>query len=56
MLGGVEITAKAREHARDMLSAATLAAAAGAASGATRDAAGKGDTVRQPRPPAARRR
>ena len=63
MLGGVEITAKAREHARDMLSAATLSAAAvagstpGAARGAgTADAAGKGDTVRQPRPPAARRR
>jgi DNA repair protein RecN (Recombination protein N) len=62
MLGGVEITAKAREHARDMLSAATLsaAAAAGAADAArgagAADAAGKGDTVRQPRPPAARRR
>ena len=62
MLGGVEITAKAREHARDMLSAATLAAAAAAGStGAARgagaaDAPGKGDTVRQARPPAARRR
>jgi DNA repair protein RecN (Recombination protein N) len=63
MLGGVEITAKAREHARDMLSAATLSAAtaAGSSSGTAReagaaDAAGKGDTVRQPRPPAARRR
>jgi DNA repair protein RecN (Recombination protein N) len=62
MLGGVEITAKAREHARDMLSAATLSAAAAAgATGDARgagagDAAGKGDTVRQPRPPAARRR
>ena len=48
MLGGVEITAKAREHARDMLSAATLAA--GTAAGDT------GETVRQRRPPAARRR
>jgi DNA repair protein RecN (Recombination protein N) len=58
MLGGVEITAKAREHARDMLSAATLSAAAAAdAPGAgAANAAGKGDTVRQPRPPAARRR
>ena len=63
MLGGVEITAKARAHARDMLAAAMLSApaapgpAAGAARGAgASDAAGKGDTVRQPRPPAARRR
>ena len=62
MLGGVEITAKAREHARDMLSAATLSAAAAAGAADTArgadaaDAAGKGDTVRQPRPPAARRR
>jgi DNA repair protein RecN (Recombination protein N) len=63
MLGGVEITAKAREHARDMLSAATLAATTaadptpggGRGAGAA-DAAGKEDTVRQPRPPAARRR
>ena len=62
MLGGVEITAKAREHARDMLSAATLAGtAAGSKPGAARgagapDTTDKGDTVRQPRPPAARRR
>ena len=63
MLGGVEITAKARAHARDMLSAATLSAptAPGATAGAARgagaaDMADKGDTVRQPRPPAARRR
>jgi DNA repair protein RecN (Recombination protein N) len=63
MLGGVEITAKAREHARDMLSAATLSAgkAAGSTRGAARaagaaDAARAGDTVRHPRPPAARRR
>src|SRR6185312_12780987 len=48
MLGGVEVTAKAREHARDM-----LAAASGAPSGAV--ATGE-DTVRQPRPPSARRR
>ena len=63
MLGGVEITAKARAHARDMLSAAMLSAptppgsTAGAARGAgAADVADKGDTVRQPRPPAARRR
>jgi DNA repair protein RecN (Recombination protein N) len=63
MLGGVEITAKARAHARDMLSAAMLSAptAAGSTAGAARgtgaaDMAAKGDTVRQPRPPAARRR
>jgi DNA repair protein RecN (Recombination protein N) len=63
MLGGVEITAKARAHARDMLSAAMLSAptAAGSAAGAARgagaaDVAGRGDTARQPRPPAARRR
>jgi hypothetical protein len=62
MLGGVEISAKAREHARDMLSAATLSA--GKTPATTRDSAradaantAKGeDTVRQPRPPAARRR
>ena len=41
MLGGVEVTDKARAHARDMLSAAER---------------GAGDTVTQPRPPAARRR
>ncbi len=61
MLGGVEISAKAREHARDMLSAATLAGGKAAApeGAATRPAgagAAGGDTVRQPRPPAARRR
>ena len=61
MLGGVEITAKARAHARDMLSAATLSGtAAGSKPGASRGAgtrdADKGDTVRQPRPPALRRR
>jgi DNA repair protein RecN (Recombination protein N) len=63
MLGGVEITAKAREHARDMLSAATLTGkTATEGGGGSADASkpaesGKGgDTVRQPRPPAARRR
>ncbi|MDE2448574.1 MAG: hypothetical protein KGO22_06350, partial [Gammaproteobacteria bacterium] len=67
MLGGVEITSKAREHARDMLSAATLSAAtpsAGKPAGTPRGSPGAGvtdpdkseDTVRQPRPPAARRR
>ncbi len=45
MLGGIEVTSKAREHARDMLAAAT--------GEARKDTS---DTVRQPRPPAARRR
>jgi DNA repair protein RecN (Recombination protein N) len=45
MLGGVEVTDKARAHARDMLNAA--------ARGTVRTDAG--DTVTQPRPPAARR-
>ena len=67
MLGGVEITAKAREHARDMLSAATLSAATpsagkpaatarGSSGAAATDPDKNEDTVRQPRPPAARRR
>jgi hypothetical protein len=43
MLGGVEVSAKAREHARDMLGAATPGAASS-------------DTVRTQRPPAAKRR
>jgi DNA repair protein RecN (Recombination protein N) len=50
MLGGIEVSAKARAHARDMLAAA---------SGETRARAatpGAGDTVKQKRPPAARRR
>ena len=63
MLGGIEVTARAREHARDMLAGATqpqgkradaARAAPGAAASAPDDAAG--DTIRQPRPPAARRR
>jgi len=57
MLGGVEVTDKAREHARDMLNAAEhgIATGRGAAAGAKgKDASG--DTVSQPRPPAARRR
>ena len=45
LLGGIEVTSKAREHARDMLAAAT--------GEARKDTS---DTVRQPRPPAARRR
>jgi DNA repair protein RecN (Recombination protein N) len=49
MLGGIEVSSKAREHAKDM-----LAAAAGEA---RRPApADTSDTVRQPRPPNARRR
>jgi DNA repair protein RecN (Recombination protein N) len=43
MLGGVEVSSKAREHARDMLGAATPEAASS-------------DTVRTPRPPALKRR
>jgi DNA repair protein RecN (Recombination protein N) len=55
MLGGVEVTDKARAHARDMLNAAergTAARAGGSGAGGT-DASGH--TVKQPRPPAARR-
>jgi DNA repair protein RecN (Recombination protein N) len=51
MLGGVEVTDKAREHARDMLNAAERGTTAARGK---KDAAG--DTVTQPRPPAARRR
>jgi len=57
MLGGVEVTDKARAHARDMLGIATPSApiAATPAAAATRvrgrAAADSGDTVRQPRPP-----
>jgi DNA repair protein RecN (Recombination protein N) len=43
MLGGIEVSAKAREHARDML-------------GATAPESTGSDTVRTPRPPAAKRR
>jgi DNA repair protein RecN (Recombination protein N) len=53
MLGGIEVTDKAREHARDMLNAAARGAQAAGAKGAGDTAA---DTARQPRPPAARRR
>jgi DNA repair protein RecN (Recombination protein N) len=45
MLGGVEVTDKARAHARDMLNAAERGTSADT-----------GNTVKQPRPPAARRR
>jgi DNA repair protein RecN (Recombination protein N) len=58
MLGGIEITSRAREHARDMLAAATVDR--GKADGAKRTRSApteaSGDTVRQPRPPAQRRR
>jgi DNA repair protein RecN (Recombination protein N) len=47
MLGGIEVTSRARDHAREMLVGAGQSAGSGAASG---------DTVRQPRPPALRRR
>jgi len=51
MLGGVEVTDKARAHARDMLNAASGAAARGK----TDRAAESGDTVKVPRPPSAKR-
>jgi DNA repair protein RecN (Recombination protein N) len=51
MLGGVEVTDKAREHARDMLNAAERGTST---TRGKKDASG--DTVTQPRPPAARRR
>ncbi len=51
MLGGVEVTDKAREHAREMLNAAERGTTAARGK---KDASG--DTVTQPRPPAARRR
>jgi DNA repair protein RecN (Recombination protein N) len=68
MLGGVEITARARDHARDMLAAGAggaeasstrTASRAAKSPAASRTAAGgdaAGDTVRTPRPPEARRR
>ena len=51
MLGGIEVTDKAREHARDMLNAAERGTSAPAVK-----ADASGDTVKTPRPPAARRR
>jgi len=74
MLGGIEVTAKAREHARDMLAAAGKPPARAQApektagqgpekvprrarardAAASTDSAEGGDTVRLPRPPAAR--
>jgi len=74
MLGGVEVTAKARDHARDMLAAAgstppktpektpakTAVRSSGKTAGRSRAAASDdapeaaSDTVRLPRPPAAR--
>ena len=64
MLGGIEVTGRARAHARDMLVGATPAkgkhadAARGAqgAAGSCAPDDSAGDTIRQPRPPAARRR
>src|SRR5439155_336707 len=73
MLGGIEVSGKAREHAREMLHAATLvpgkavrgeADRAPPASGETTPVAtlrgvvppAEDETVRQPRPPAARGR
>jgi DNA repair protein RecN (Recombination protein N) len=70
MLGGIEVSAKAREHAREMLHSATLvpgkavrgARAAVPASGETtpvsrlREPTPSVDDTVQPRPPAARRR
>ncbi len=51
MLGGIEVTDKARAHARDMLRAPARAAAAGG-----KGADDGGDTVKVPRPPAAKGR
>ena len=60
MLGGIEVSTKAREHARDMLAAASPVPASAGGQRAPREglegADASGDTVRQPRPPAARRR
>ena len=59
MLGGIEVSSKAREHARDMLAAATLTAATPAVALAAPRAAAAvapGDTARQPRPSGAARR
>jgi DNA repair protein RecN (Recombination protein N) len=63
MLGGLEVTARARDHARDMLAGATQPKGKHADAARTaRDAAAAApedspeDTIRQPRPPAARRR
>jgi DNA repair protein RecN (Recombination protein N) len=47
MLGGIEVTSRARDHAREML------VAAGQSAGVD---SGPGETVRQRRPPAARKR
>jgi DNA repair protein RecN (Recombination protein N) len=51
MLGGIEVTDKAREHARDMLNAAERGTTA-----PVRGTDASGETVRIPRPPAAKRR
>jgi DNA repair protein RecN (Recombination protein N) len=55
MLGGVEVTDKARAHARDMLGIAAPGTGPKGRGRAPGDE-GAGDTVRQPRPPALRRR
>ncbi|HYK99932.1 MAG TPA: DNA repair protein RecN [Steroidobacteraceae bacterium] len=55
MLGGVEVTDKARAHARDMLNAAERGTAARAGGSGAGGADASGNTVKQPRPPAARR-
>jgi DNA repair protein RecN (Recombination protein N) len=49
MLGGIEVSARAREHAREML--ASLAGPKGAPAGAAAAPQEGGDTVRQRRPP-----
>jgi DNA repair protein RecN (Recombination protein N) len=53
MLGGIEVTARAREHARDMLSGSAGGSAAPAVAGAPPATAtpASEDTVRQRRPP-----
>jgi DNA repair protein RecN (Recombination protein N) len=54
MLGGIEVTSRAREHARDMLASAAQSppapAAGGPAGGAAAPARASGDTARQRRP------
>jgi DNA repair protein RecN (Recombination protein N) len=53
MLGGIEVSARAREHARDML--ASLAGPKGTPAGSGTAAQEGGDTVRQRRPPRAKK-
>ncbi len=56
MLGGVEVTARAREHARDMLATAGAPAGRDGTAAAGEPAGDAASTMRLKRPPAARRR